>query len=127
MKQKVIICPAIKKREESGKRGICTCNCDGIKCNGSYNADGSRIPIRRSLPYQGIARRALNKEYAVPVRHKGETKFIYVGKEIHDQILKMIDRDDELTKANSDHLGDCDCFLCKRPEGGCAVINLLMK
>ena len=81
MKQKVITCPAISVAANS-PRGICTCNCDGIKCTGSYNPDGSRIPIRRSLPYQGIARRQFKRE-------------------------------EELMKANSDHLFDCECFFCK--------------
>lgn len=47
MKQEVITCPATKEYE----RGICICD---VKCTGSYYADGSRIPVRKSLPYQMI-------------------------------------------------------------------------
>ena len=54
MKSKVIKCPATES-----ERGICVCS--PVKCTGSYDADGNRIPVRKSLPYMGIARRALKK------------------------------------------------------------------
>ena len=52
--KKVIKCPATES-----KRGICTCN---VKCTSSYDKNGNRIKVRKSLPYLGIARRVLNGE-----------------------------------------------------------------
>jgi hypothetical protein len=53
---KVIQCPA----KLTGN--ICTCLTDSIRCNNNYDKNGKRFPIRRSLPYLGMARRFLSGE-----------------------------------------------------------------